>query len=126
MGRRLWARFEVLPFRHGMALATGAVVLAGLLIAGTMTLGGGLAKHTASGRPSQRPVEAAAPPAPTWGAYVPPRETKPTPVPARPYIASVSPRPKHTSPRPTSTVTCPPTLKKWPWVWEMCKRKQSG
>jgi hypothetical protein len=100
------------------------VVLAGVLVS-AVALGGGSGKSPASGggRPSQRPAEAAAPPAPTWGAYVPPRRTRPTAVSARPRTVSVAPRtkPTHASPRPT--VSCPPTLKKWTWVWEMCRRK---
>jgi hypothetical protein len=35
--------------------------------------------------------------------------------------AAPSTKPPHASPR--STVSCPPTLKKWTWVWEMCRRK---
>lgn len=108
-----------------MALGAGVVVLAGVLVL-AVTLGGGSGKAPASaGRPSQRPAEAAAPPAPTWGAYVPPRKAKPTTVAALPRTVSAAPRTKaaHASPRPT--VSCPPTLKKWTWVWEMCHRKQN-
>jgi hypothetical protein len=126
VARRLWARFEVLPFRYGMALAAGVVALIGLVVGGSLTMGGGSSSgHTAVGRPPRHPVEAVVPPAPTWGAYVPPRRTRSTSVPAQPYVASVPPRPKptHATPRPTSTATCPPTLKKWSWVWEMCKRR---
>lgn len=129
MARRLWARFEVLPFRYGVALAVGTAGVVVLLVTGFMTLGGDPAKGGAPDPASRSPVEAAAPPAPpTWGAYVPPRPAKPTPVPARPRTASVPPHPPptHGSARPTSTVTCPPTLKKWTWVWEMCKHKQTG
>ncbi|HZE34809.1 MAG TPA: hypothetical protein VE198_25640 [Actinoallomurus sp.] len=134
MARRLWARFEVLPFRYGLGTGIVAVVVAALVIAGFVTLGGGPEKKQARPGPVRSgPVEAAVPPAPTWG-YIPPRQ-------ARSTTAVVSPSPTHaakpTSPRPrparpstrsSSTSTCPATLKKtkWGWVYEMCKRKQNG
>ena len=128
MARRLWARFEVLPFRYGMAMAVGTVTAVALLVVGFMTVGGGSREDAAAPGGASRSPVAAAPPAPTWGEYVPPRQAKPNPVPARPRTASVPPRPRptHASPRPSSATTCPPGLKKWPWVWEACKRKQSG
>jgi hypothetical protein len=129
MARRLWAKFEVLPFRHGMVLALGTVTAAALLVIGIMTLAGGSGGHTTPGKPaSRRPVEAAVPPAPTWGTYVPPRRLRRTPAPTRTRTASVPqhPRSTHASPRPSATTTCPASLKKWPWVWEACKRKQNG
>ncbi|MGH3380474.1 MAG: hypothetical protein ACRDP6_37635 [Actinoallomurus sp.] len=128
MARRLWTRFEVLPFRYGVALAVGTAGVVVLLVTGFMTLGGGPDEHGAPGSVRRSPVEAAAPPAPTWSSYVSPRHAKPSPVPARPRTASNPPRPRptHESTRPSSTVTCPPSLKRWTWVWEMCKRNQSG
>jgi hypothetical protein len=124
--RRLWARFELLPFRYGMALGAGVVVLAGVLILAVTVSGGSGGASAPAGRPSQRPAEAAAPPAPTWGTYVPPRKAKATKVATvRPRTTSAAPRakPAHASPRPSAS--CPPTLKKWTWVWEMCRRKQN-
>jgi hypothetical protein len=127
--RRLWARFEELPFRHGMALLGGALALAGLLVAGVLASGGGSREPAAATPvrpPGNGPVQAAAPPAPTWGAYVPPRRTRPA-VPAppvRPVAPSSTPRPRVTHASPTPSVVCPSTLKKWPWAWEACKRKQ--
>jgi hypothetical protein len=131
MARRLWARFEVLPFRYGLALGMAAAVVAALVIAGFMTLGGGPRKEAAPGQVSSRPAEAAAPPAPTWGAYVPPRKVRSTTaVASSPRTTPASPRsrPTRSSARPSPTTTCPTSLKrtKWQWVWEMCKRKQSG
>jgi hypothetical protein len=111
-----------------MALGAGVVVLAGALVLAVTLGGGGPKRAPAPGaRPSQRPAEAAAPPAPpTWGAYVPPRRTRSTTVSVRPRMTSSVPRatPTHASPRPT--VSCPPTLKKWTWVWEMCHRRPNG
>jgi hypothetical protein len=127
VARRLWARFEFLPFRYGMALGAGVVVLAGVLVLAVTLDGDGSGKAPVSaGRPGRRPAEAAAPPAPTWGAYVPPRKARPGTVTARPRTVFASPRvkPTHASPRPA--VTCPPTLRKWTWLWEMCRRKQNG
>jgi hypothetical protein len=125
MARRLWAKFEVLPFRYGVALAVGTAGAIVLLVTGFVTLGGGPQKSGALGRVSRSPVEAAVPRAPTWGAYVPPRHAEPTPVPAHPRTVSVPPRPRHArrSSNPSSTATCPPSLKKWTWVWEVCKYK---
>ena len=132
LARRLWARFEVLPFRYGVAAGVFAVVV--LAVCGFAMLGGGSSTKAGgagtAGRARHSPrVEAALPPAPTWGAYVPPRKPAATPVPARPRIASLPPRarPSHAAPRPSPGVSCPPSLKKkWMWVWEMCKRKQTG
>lgn len=125
MARRLWARFEVLPFRYGMALGAGVIVLVGVLVSAVALGGGDPGKPPTrpTVRPSQPPVEAAAPPAPIWGTYVPPRTTTATAQPARPRTAPATPRakPKHASPRPTTS--CPPTLKKWTWVWQMCRRR---
>jgi hypothetical protein len=129
MARRLWARFEVLPFRYGVALAVGTTGVLVLLVTGFMTLGGGGSdERGAPGPVSRSPVEAAAPPAPTWGAYVPPRHVKPSPVPARRRAGSAPTRSRsaHASKRPSTTATCPPSLKRWTWVWEMCKHGQSG
>jgi hypothetical protein len=135
MARRLWARFEVLPFRYGLGVGVVAAVVAALVITGFVTLSGGPEKKEARPGPvSSRPAEAAEPPAPTWDAYIPPRQ-------ARSTTAVVSPSPtqaaKPTSPRtrparpaarPSPTSTCPATLKKskWEWVYEMCRRKQNG
>lgn len=132
LARRLWARFEVLPFRYGAALVTGTLVATVLVVGGLVTLGGGSStkepstKQNASERARHSPpMEAALPPTSTWGAYVPPR--KPTPVTARPRIASSAPRVRHGTPRPSPSISCPPSLKKkWAWVWEMCKRQQNG
>jgi hypothetical protein len=111
-----------------MALLAGSLGVVGLLVVGVISVGGGSHERTAAAprAPHRTPVEAVAPPAPTWGAYVPPRRVKPTPVRARPLVTSVPERPKPTrtsSPRPTTS--CLASLKKWPWAWEVCKRKQS-
>jgi hypothetical protein len=135
MARRLWARFEVLPFRYGAGVGIVAAVVATLVIVGIVTLSSEPQKKEAAPRPvSSGPAEAAVPPAPTWGGYVPPRQ-------ARSTTAVVSPPPtqaaKPTTPRshparpsvrPSPTSSCPATLKKtkWGWVYQMCKRKQSG
>lgn len=129
MARRLWARFEVLPFRYGVTLLAGVFAAAVLVVGGLVTLGGGSSTARTPGRASHRPpAEAALPSAPTWGAYVPPRKTKPPPALARPRIASIPPRPRtsHAAPRSSPSLTCPPSLRKWTWLWEMCKRKQNG
>lgn len=138
MARRLRAGLEVLPFRYGMTLAVGAVVALVLVVAGFMTLGGDPRKRATPGlrtTVNHRPVEAAAspaPPAPTWGAYVPPRKTRPVAVHALtrtvpvPVPVPPRPRPPRTAPRPVTAFTCPPRLKKWIWVWEVCKRRQHG
>jgi hypothetical protein len=132
MARRLWARFEVLPFRYGLGLGMVAAVVAALVIAGSMMLGGGGPQEKAVPGPvSSRPAEAAAPPAPTWGAYVPPRQARSTTAvvsPSKTAPASPRPRPSRAVTRPSPTTSCPANLKntKWQWVWEACKRKQNG
>jgi hypothetical protein len=126
MARRLWARFEVVPFRYGVTLLAGTVVAAGLLVA-MLTAGGGSSRDAAAHpRPSRSPVEAA-PPAPAWGTYVPPRP-EPTPVPARPLVTSVPshPRATHAPSHSSPATACPTSLKKWPWVWEVCRRRSNG
>ncbi|MDN3352406.1 hypothetical protein [Actinomadura sp. DC4] len=136
MARRLWTRFEFLPFRYGVALGSGAIVLAGVLVLAVTLAGGGsgepLKPAASTGVQSSRPpAGAAVPPPPTFGAYVPPRRTKTTIVPVpRPRVVATTPRPKpkpaptHTAPRPT--MSCPPTLKKWSWMWQMCHRRPNG
>ncbi|GAB2806125.1 hypothetical protein GCM10027176_08850 [Actinoallomurus bryophytorum] len=135
MVRRLWARFEVLPFRYGLGMGIVAAVVAALVIVGFVTLNGAPQKKEATPRPvSSGPAEAAVPPAPTWGGYVPPRQARSTTAvvsPSRTQAAeptSPRPRPARPSVRPSPTQTCPATLKKskWEWVYQMCKRKQSG
>lgn len=128
MARRLWARFEFLPFRYGMALLTGTVAVVALLVVGVMTLGDESAEETRPSPVDHSPMEAAVPAPPTWGAYVPPRHAKPTPMVVKPHVASLPPRPRptHSSARPSPAITCPPNLKKWMWAWQMCKRRQSG
>jgi hypothetical protein len=128
LARRLWARFEVVPFRYGMVALAGTLAVASMLVAGLLSLGGGEGPDR-SPRPAGRsPVEAAAPPAPTWGAYVPPRPARPTRVAAIPRTVVPRTRPpaRAGSPRPSSSVTCPPSLKKWSWMWEMCRHRPNG
>lgn len=130
MARHLWARFEVMPFRYGATLVVGTLAAVALLVGGLVSWGGGTPdRHGPPGRarPSH-PAEAAVPPTPTWGAYVPPREAGSDPVVARPRVLSVPPSasPTHAAPRSSPGVTCPPSLKRWTWLWEVCKRKQNG
>lgn len=135
MARRLWARFEVLPFRYGLGTGIVVAVVAALVIAGFVTLGGGPEQKEARPGPvSSAPAEAAIPPAPTWGGYVPPRQARSTTAvvsPSPTHAAkptSPHPRPARPSTRPAPTSSCPPSLKKtkWGWVYEMCRRKQNG
>jgi hypothetical protein len=135
MARRLWARFEVLPFRYGLGMGMVVAIVAALVIAGFVTLSGGPQQKEATPRPmTSGPAEAAVPPAPTWGGYVPPRQARSTTAVVSPSPTqaakppSARPRPAHPSTRPSPTSTCPATLKKskWGWVYQMCKRKQSG
>lgn len=128
VARRLWARFETVPFRYGTAALAGTLVVAVLLVAGLLSLGGA-ERPARSPRPAGRsPAEAAAPPAPTWGAYVPPRSARPTRAATLPRTVAPRTRPpeRTATPRPGSSVTCPPSLKKWSWVWEMCHRRPNG
>ena len=133
MVRRLWARFEDLPFRYGLGTGIVAAVVGALVIVGFVTLGGGPEKKEARPVPaSSGPVEAAVPPAPTWGGYIPPRQARSTTVVVSPPPTHAAkptpprPRPARSSTRPSPN--CPATLKKsrWGWVYEMCKRKQNG
>jgi hypothetical protein len=129
VARRLWTRFELLPFRYGVALVVGTVAAVVLLVTGVMALGGGSDRRTTPGRPVSPPVEAGARPAPTWGSYVPPRGATTVRVPDRTRTVAPSPRPRPThaaSSRPSPSTTCPTSLRKWSWMWQMCRRKQNG
>lgn len=129
LARRLWGWFELLPFRRGVALLAGALVVPALVIGGILTLGTGPRKDTSPALPPRHsPVRAAAPPAPTWGEYVAPRPITTTEVPPRPRSApvSASPRPTHPAAHQPSSPACPPELKKWPWMWAMCMHKHGG
>jgi hypothetical protein len=118
--------FEVLPFRRGMMLLAGAVVVPALTVGGLLTLGGGSGKVSSSSPPAPKnhaPVEAAVPPAPTFGAYVPPRRVKAShPAESRKNATSSTHRKKPGS-HPSATATCPASLKRWPWMWELCRQQ---
>jgi hypothetical protein len=129
MLRRLWSRFEVLPFRYGMTLVAALIVVPALLIAG-IVFGSG-----SGGRPSHNPVgrsslEAAVPSPSDWGQYVPPRqqsnstEVAPAPRTVPPPVSHPS---SSASPsRPMPTFTCPPNYRKWRWAWAMCRGRPPG
>jgi hypothetical protein len=130
VARRLWGWFELLPFRRGVALLASALAVPALVVGGILMLGpgSGSQKDSSSAPVRHSPVRAAAPPAPTWGEYVPPRSAKPTHAPARQRSAPVTAGPRPTRPAgPRSSRTaCPPGMKKWPWMRAMCMRKHSG
>ena len=130
VARRLWGWFELLPFHRGVALLASALAVPALVVGGILTLGTGPGSQQDSSPAPVRhnPVRAAAPPAPTWGEYVPSRPAKPTHAPARQPSAPVTAGPRPTrpaSPRPYRAA-CPPKMKKWPWMWAMCMRKHGG
>jgi hypothetical protein len=68
LARRLWGWFELLPFRRGVALLAGALVVPALVIGGILTLGTGPRKDTSPALPPRHsPVGAAPPPPPPPG-----------------------------------------------------------
>ncbi|GAB3987081.1 hypothetical protein GCM10029978_104350 [Actinoallomurus acanthiterrae] len=131
---RVWGRFELLPFRRGVTLIAVLIAVPALLIGGLVVLHGG----GKGDRPPPR-AAAAAPSARqsdpseidraqrTWGEFVASRSERPAskPDPGAPR-ATQSPRSR---PAPTTgppSTRCPPELKKWPWMWELCKHRRGG
>ena len=108
-----------------MTLLAAVVLLPVLAVTAFLTLGsGGSADHPASPRPTHStPVEAAEPAAPTWGAYVPPRQVRPS---HRTYVRRDAPPPRTRPAHPAPARVCPTSLRRWPWLWEMCKHNQTG
>jgi hypothetical protein len=138
---RLWGRFELLPFRRGMALAAVLIVVPSLIIGGLFAIRGGgngdrprtqaAAATPSAGRPDDpNTVERAKR---TWGEIVTSRSVRSTPKPSAKSSSpgasqSTSPRPPrtHTPGPPFSGTKCPPELKKWPWMWDLCKHRRGG
>jgi hypothetical protein len=127
--RRLWGWFELLPFRRGMVLLAAVIAVPALLAGGVLALGGG-SDDKAAPRPSvsRSPVEAAVPPATTLGTYVPPQRHAATDAPPRPRTAPSNPSPRTRTTRRAASpspnpAACPDSLKRWPWAWNMCRRK---
>lgn len=123
-----------MPFRYGAGLVVGMLATVGLLIGGLVTWSGGTPDghgasngHGPRGRArASRPVRAAVPPTPSRGAYPPSRETVRMPAGTRVLSVPPSTPPAHAAPRSSPSVTCPPVLKRWTWLWEVCKHQQNG
>ncbi|GAA4637964.1 hypothetical protein GCM10023196_093850 [Actinoallomurus vinaceus] len=135
---RLWARFELLPFRRGVTLVAVLIAVPALLVGGLLVLDGGgkgdRSQHrTAAAAPSARQSDTSAMDRAqrTWGEFVASRSERPASASkSAPPRASQSTTP-HSRPAPTtaapSTGTrCPPELKKWPWMWDLCKHRRGG
>jgi hypothetical protein len=138
---RLWGRFELLPFRRGVTLIAVLIVVPALVIGGLLAISGGgngdrprtrvAAATPSSGQPDDsNTVERAER---TWGEIVTSRSVRSTPKPSAKSSApgasqSTSPGPGRTrSPAPSSSGSkCPPELKKWPWMWDLCKHRRGG
>ncbi len=126
--KRLWSWFELLPFHRGMLLLGGAVIIPALVIIGAFVLGTGRGADRASAEPvptHRNTVRVPDLPERTWGRLIPYRRPRPTPTPG-PTTSMRS----HPTTRPRSTATgrspapaCPPSMKRWPWMWQLCKRR---
>ncbi|MEV0406395.1 hypothetical protein [Actinoallomurus sp. NPDC050550] len=132
---RLWGWFELLPFRRGVTLIAVLIAVPALLVGGLFTLHGdgkddGPQPRTAAAAPSARQHDPSAIDRAerTWGEFVASRSERPASrsasgaprVPQSPHS-----RPAPTTGPPTGT-RCPPELKKWPWMWELCKHRRGG
>lgn len=132
--RRVWDWFELLPFHRGVLLLGGVVIVPMLVVGGVFALGagGGTERATADPVPThQRSARVPDLPERTWGQLIPhrrPRTTTPTGRGARSAAARphTSTRARPIAPiggRPPAAKTCPPSLKRWPWMWQLCKRR---
>ncbi|WP_433180857.1 hypothetical protein [Actinoallomurus sp. CA-150999] len=133
---RLWGRFELLPFRRGVTLIAVLIAVPALLIGGLVVLHGGgkgdrPPSRTAAAAPSARQSDPSAIDRAqrTWGEFVASRSERPASksasgAPRAPQ--SPHSRPAPTAGQPSSGTRCPPELKKWPWMWELCKHRRGG
>jgi hypothetical protein len=139
---RLWGRFELLPFRRGVTLIAVLVIVPVLIVGGLFAVRGGgerdLPRHqAAAASPSAREPESEAVEGVerASGDIVASHSVRSGPKPSS--AASASPRASHSaSPRPRRSVTtspaatpstrCPTGLKKWSWMWDLCKRRRGG
>ncbi|MCO6006823.1 hypothetical protein NE236_17700 [Actinoallomurus purpureus] len=136
---RLWGWFELLPFRRGVTLLALLIVVPALLVGGLLIVRGG-----GNGDPPRSQAVAATPSVRdhdsgtveraerTWGKIVASHSAQATPKSGATASASpratpsTSSRPRRT-PIPSSSGTkCPPELKKWPWMWDLCKHRHGG
>jgi hypothetical protein len=110
-----------------MLLLGGVVTVPALVIGGAFVLGTGRSGDRASAEPvptHRHTVRIPDLPERTWGRLIPHRRPRPTPTPA-PTTAAVP----HSTTRPHPTATgrsengCPPSMKRWPWMWQLCKRR---
>jgi hypothetical protein len=137
---RLWGWFELLPFRRGVTLLAVLVVVPVLIVGGILAVRGGksdLPRHrAAAATPSAHDhdsetvegVQRAS------GEIIASRNVRSGPKPnsatsATPHAShSASPRPRRprTTAPPTPSTKCPTELRKWPWMWDLCKHRRGG
>lgn len=129
LARRLWGWFELLPFHRGVLLLSGVVMVPVLVVGGVLALGagGGTDRATADPVPThQKTVRVPDLPERTWGQLIPHRRPKPASS-ATAVRSRTTPRPHPTATtgaRSPAATTCPPSMKRWPWMWQLCKRRQ--
>jgi hypothetical protein len=132
---RLWGRFELLPFRRGVTLIAVLIAVPALLIGGLVVLHGGgkgdrPPPRTAAAAPSARQSDPSTVDRAqrTWGEFVASRSERPASKSGSAPRAPQSPlsRPAPTTGQPSTGSRCPPELKKWPWMWELCKHRRGG
>ncbi|WP_345354702.1 hypothetical protein [Actinoallomurus liliacearum] len=127
-----------------MTLLAVLIIVPALIIGGLLAVGGG-----GKGDRSQSRAAVATPSARAHdedsgtverteralGEIVASRSARPAPTSASTASASTSasrsararPRPtRTTAPSPSESTKCPPELKKWPWMWDLCKRRRGG
>lgn len=136
---RVWGRFEALPFRRGLTLIAVLIVVPAFVIGGLFAISGGgngdrPRTRAAAATPSARQPDdsnAVKRAERTWGEIVTSRSVRPTS--KKPSATSsalgasqsTSPRHRNRTPAPSSSGSkCPPELKKWPWMWDLCKHRR--
>ncbi|MEV5705312.1 hypothetical protein [Actinoallomurus sp. NPDC052274] len=135
--------FERTPFRRGVTLLAVLIIVPALIIGGLLAVdsggkGDGSRSQAAVATPSAQEhdedsgtverTERA------LGEIVASRSARPAPTastasaaPSASHRASARPRPtRTTAPSPSESTKCPPELKKWPWMWDLCKRRRGG
>jgi hypothetical protein len=142
---RVLGWFELLPFRRGVTLIAVLIIVPAFLIGGLFAIrSGGHGDHpqpqAAAATPSAREHEDSGTVRRTeraFGEIVASRSVRPSaksdssasstssPKATRGSHSRSRPTPS-TRPSPSVSTKCPPELKKWPWMWELCKRRRGG
>ncbi|MCO5972914.1 hypothetical protein NDW01_31395 [Actinoallomurus sp. WRP6H-15] len=135
---------ELLPFRRGVTLIAVLIIVPAFIIGGLFAVRGGgghddpSRSQAAAATPSARAHGDSGTVAQTeraFGEIVASRSVHPTArssasaspshTPTRGTTSRTRPTPS-TRPSPSANTKCPPELKKWPWMWDLCKHRRGG